>query len=49
MLEKCIIENFMDERHRKMWNFVYQATDVLPAIQNAETWNTQAIHFATKT
>jgi uncharacterized protein (TIGR00730 family) len=48
MLEKCVSEHFMDERHLQMWTFVETPEQVLPAIRNAGLWDKDAIHFATK-
>jgi uncharacterized protein (TIGR00730 family) len=46
MLEKCIREGFMSEKHRNMWNFVDHPENVLEAINKASSWNKDAIHFA---
>jgi uncharacterized protein (TIGR00730 family) len=46
MLERCISENFMAEKHREMWTFVSQPEEVLPALKNAPAWSEEAIHFA---
>ncbi len=46
MLDRCIAENFMAEKHREMWTFVTQPEDVLPALKNAPVWISEAIHFA---
>jgi len=45
-LEKCISENFMDPRHRGMWNVVDSPVDVIHALENAEPWHSNAIEFA---
>jgi uncharacterized protein (TIGR00730 family) len=47
LLEKFISENFINERHRQMWKFVDEPEDVIDAINNAVSWNKDAIHFAT--
>lgn len=47
MLDRCITEKFMHEKHRQMWTFVDEPEDVLTSIQNAEDWDKAAIHFAT--
>ncbi len=47
MLEKCVSENFMSERHLQMWTFVDKVEDVIPNLENAEEWNKGAIKFAT--
>ena len=48
MLERCVAENFMDERHLTMWTFVDEPEQVLVAIKNAAAWDKEAIKFATK-
>lgn len=47
MLEKCVEEGFMLEKHKEMWTFVDEPEEVLPAIHNANAWDAGAIHFAT--
>lgn len=47
MLDQCITQNFMHEKHHEMWTFVDQTDQVLPAIYNAPKWDVNAIHFAT--
>lgn len=46
MLNKCVAENFMVEKHLEMWTFVDHPQDVLPAIKAAEEWNENAINYA---
>ncbi|MBS1669291.1 MAG: TIGR00730 family Rossman fold protein [Bacteroidetes bacterium] len=48
MLEKCISENFMDERHLQMWDFVEEPEQVIDSIINAPSWDKDSIKFATK-
>ncbi len=48
MLEKCVSENFMDERHLQMWTFVDEPEQVIYSIKNATTWDKDSIKFATK-
>lgn len=48
MLEKCVSENFMDERHLQMWTFVNEPEDVIDSIKNAAPWDKNSIKFATK-
>jgi uncharacterized protein (TIGR00730 family) len=48
MLEKCISENFMDERHLQMWDFVEEPEQVIDSIKNAPSWDRDSIKFATK-
>ena len=47
MLEKCVSENFMNEKHLQMWTFVNEPEEVIPAILQATPWNEDAISFAT--
>jgi uncharacterized protein (TIGR00730 family) len=46
MLNKCVRENFMIEKHREMWTFVNEPEEVIAAIKAAPTWDEDAIHFA---
>ncbi len=48
MLERCVSENFMDERHLDMWKFVEKPEEVLDALTNFPIWDENAIHFARK-
>jgi uncharacterized protein (TIGR00730 family) len=48
MLEKCVSENFMDERHLQIWTFVEEPEQVINSIKSATTWNKDSIKFATK-
>lgn len=48
MLEKCIDEKFMDEKHLNMWKFVDDFEDVIPSIKNAKEWKSDALKFARK-
>lgn len=47
MLEKCVSENFMHEKHLNMWTFVNEPEEVIPALKNTPGWNEDAINFAT--
>lgn len=47
LLNRCITEQFMQERHADMWTFVDQPEEVLAAIHNAPLWEEDAITFAT--
>ena len=47
MLEKCVWERFMDERHLQMWKMVAEPEEVLFALKNAKAWSVDAISFAT--
>jgi len=46
MFEKCIRENFMDEKHRSMWNFIDKPQDVITALNYSSGWSSDAINFA---
>ncbi len=46
MLQQCIAESFMSERHGEMWTFVDEPEEVIPALLNAKEWDQDAIHFA---
>ncbi|MCX6215792.1 TIGR00730 family Rossman fold protein [Spirosoma sp.] len=47
MLERCVHENFMHEKHLEMWSFVDQPKDVIDALMTAAAWDKSAIDFAT--
>jgi len=46
LLERCIEERFMDERHRDMWQVAVTAEDVIDAIHSAPSWSADAREFA---
>jgi uncharacterized protein (TIGR00730 family) len=46
MLERCIEECFMDERHRAMWQVVDEPEQVLTAIADAPVWSEEAREFS---
>jgi len=46
LLDKTITENFMLEEHRKMWQVVNSAEEILPAIAAAPDWQNENIKFA---
>ncbi len=46
MLESCVSENFMHEKHLEIWKFVDQPEDIIAAIQNTENWQPDFIKFA---
>lgn len=46
MLERCVEESFMHQRHLEMWEFVTTVADILPAIRRQASWDEDAIHFA---
>ena len=45
MLERCIDQKFLQNKHAQMWQFVNTPEEVLPAIQNSPTWTGGAIDF----
>ncbi len=45
MLEHCVTEDFMIEKHLTMWSFVDHPHEVFPAIQSAEEWKEDAINY----
>ncbi len=47
MLDRCITEKFMHEKHRQMWTFVDEPEEVIASIHSAEAWDEAAIQFAT--
>lgn len=47
MLEKCVSENFMHQKHLDMWTFVNEPEEVIESIYNAASWDKNAISFAT--
>ena len=47
MMEHCIAERFMDERHRAMWTVVDRVDNVLEAIDSAPDWPESARSFST--
>jgi predicted Rossmann-fold nucleotide-binding protein len=46
LLDRCIAERFMGERHRAMWQVVQEPEQVLPAILEAPAWSEEARGFA---
>ncbi len=46
LLERCISERFMHERHREMWSTVETPEDVIDAIRRAPVWYSDARKFA---
>jgi uncharacterized protein (TIGR00730 family) len=46
LLETCIRERFMDDRHRAMWTVVDNPEDVIGSIRNAAAWDVDARGFA---
>ena len=46
LLERCISERFMDQKHFNMWTVVERPEQVLSAITTAPEWSINARHFA---
>jgi uncharacterized protein (TIGR00730 family) len=46
LLDRCVDERFMDERHRAIWLAVDEPEDVLPALRAAPPWDPDARRFA---
>jgi len=46
LLEKCVSEKFMDQKHNNMWSVVKEPVDVLPTILATPEWYKNARHFA---
>lgn len=46
LLEQCVAERFMSERHMAMWQVVSEPDEVLPAIARAPPWGNDARGFA---
>jgi uncharacterized protein (TIGR00730 family) len=46
LLDRCIRERFMDERHAAMWVAVSEPEEVLPALRAAPPWDADARRFA---
>jgi uncharacterized protein (TIGR00730 family) len=46
MLDRCVRERFMDERHGAMWVAVREPEEMLPALRSAPPWHPDARRFA---
>ena len=46
LLERCVVERFMDPRHRDMWTVVGSSDEVIDAILTAPPWGPDARRFA---
>jgi hypothetical protein len=46
LLDRMIEERFMRAEHNDIWTFVDKAEDIIPAIENAPKWDSDAINFA---
>jgi predicted Rossmann-fold nucleotide-binding protein len=47
LFERCIREQFMDERHALMWQVADRPEDVLAAMRSQSPWTARAREFAT--
>ncbi len=46
LFERCVSEQFMDDRHRQMWRVVEQPEEVLEAVELSPEWSSEARNFA---
>jgi len=46
LLDKMVEERFMRTEHNDIWTFVDKPEDIIPAINNAPKWDSDAINFA---
>ncbi len=46
MLERCVEEKFMQERHAEMWQVLDDPTQIVDMIRQTEDWDENAIEFA---
>lgn len=46
MLERCVEQQFMQEKHLEMWTFVDEPEEIIPALKSAVSWSSDAIKFA---
>jgi uncharacterized protein (TIGR00730 family) len=46
LLDRCVRERFMDERHAAMWVVANEPEDVLPMLRAAPPWDADARRFA---
>ncbi|QTN39776.1 TIGR00730 family Rossman fold protein [Cryomorphaceae bacterium] len=47
LLEMCVSQKFMHEKHLAMWDIVDRVEDVLPSLENAQAWDDDPLSFAT--
>lgn len=47
LLESSVSERFMNKAHLAMWQAVHRVEEILPAIEAASDWPTNAVEFAT--
>ena len=46
MLQRCVDERFMLDKHMEMCTFVDHPEEIIPAIEAAEDWGEDAIQYA---
>ena len=46
MLNQCVREHFMHEKHLQMWTVVDSVDEIIPALSNGEAWYKDARDFA---
>ncbi|MDR1268107.1 MAG: TIGR00730 family Rossman fold protein [Planctomycetaceae bacterium] len=46
MLEQCVTENFMRQKHLALWSFANEPEEVLPIIRNTADWDKNALQSA---
>src|SRR4029453_10383378 len=46
MLDRCVRERFMDERHARMWTAVRAPEELLPALRATPPWDSDPRRFA---
>lgn len=46
MLERCVAEGFMDERHGAMWSVVSSAGEAVEAVRAGQAWSPENARFA---
>ena len=46
LLDRAIVERFMDPRHGSMWSVAASPEEVVPAVRNAPSWAEEARSFA---
>ena len=46
LLDQCIREKFMSEKHREMWTILDNPEGIIKALEQAPAWSEDAIHYA---
>jgi predicted Rossmann-fold nucleotide-binding protein len=46
MLERCVAQRFMHEKHKTMWTVVVSPGEVVEAIRRAPVWDPNGWSFA---